>query len=360
MKGSGSIGIVHVILLSMTVIGLKNHVTILPSLLDHSGRDAWIAVIASTLIIVPWLLLIPFVQKKLGDQSMREWLLQDNSKVGKVLIYVIVVYLLLVAAFTMRETLQWTTTTFLPQTPILLIFFIYSFLCIFLALTNLKNLVTVNVIVLFGVLVLGFLVAFINIQVKDYSLLFPILEHGASPILKTISYPASGFVELLIFLFVQHHFKSKLRFSYLLIMLFLLFGLTMGPLMGAIAEFGPSEAARQHYPAYEEWRLATLTRFIEHMDFFSIYQWLTGAFIRIGFILFVVIELLGLTGQKKRIWETVVPGFFFCALPLFLLQDRIFLEIKGKYFLVSTCYFFFILAFILAALSKKRRTDKAA
>lgn len=360
MKGTGSISILHVIFLSMTFIGLKNHVTILPSLLTNSGRDSWIAVILATLLVIPWLLLLVHIQKKLNGTPMREWLLQNNSIAGKVFIYVTVFYLLLVAAFTMRETLQWVSTTFLTVTPILILFFIYTLLCIFLATSNLQSIVMVNVIVLFGVLVLGFFVAFVNIQVKDHSLLLPLFENGYTPVLKSIVYPASGFVELLMLLFIQHYFKEQLRFSHLLIMLLLLSWLTLGPLVGAIAEFGPIEAAKQRYPAYEEWRLATIGRFIEHLDFFSIYQWLTGAFVRIGFIIFIVIDLLGFTGKRKQVWTYVVPAFIFITLPLFLLSDRIFIEIKGKYFLVSTFFFFFALAFILAGFSKKRRKDKAA
>ena len=42
MKKTDPISILHVILLSMTVIGLKNHVTILPPLLQVDGRDGWV------------------------------------------------------------------------------------------------------------------------------------------------------------------------------------------------------------------------------------------------------------------------------------------------------------------------------
>ncbi|MDF2067867.1 hypothetical protein [Bacillus sp. Cr_A10] len=44
MKGIsvGQISILHIIFLSMTVIGLKNHVTILPPILQVVGRDGWI------------------------------------------------------------------------------------------------------------------------------------------------------------------------------------------------------------------------------------------------------------------------------------------------------------------------------
>lgn len=358
MKSIGSISLLHIIFLSMTVIGLKNHVTIIPSLLNNAGRDAWISVILATIILIPWLFILLFIQKKLGDESIRTYLLTNYPKYGKILIYFIAFYLILIAAFTIRETLQWVSITFLLHTPTLLLLFLFVLICLFLAMSSILSITIVNVIVLFGVLVLGFMVAFVNIKVKDYTLLLPIFEHGFAPIAKSTIYPASGFVELLMFLFIQQHFKKKLKYAHLLLMLFLLLGLTLGPLIGAIVEFGPHEAAKQRYPAYEEWRIAAIGNFINHIDFFSIYQWLTGAFIRISFILFITIDILGLTGQKKQIWRTVAPAFLFCTLPLFLLNDTFFLKLKSEYFLISTFIFFFLLAFVFLFLLKRKKSSK--
>lgn len=360
MKSISSISLLHIILLSMTVIGLKNHVTIIPSLINGAGRDSWISVILASVITIPWLLLIPFIQNKLQKDSIRSFLLTNYPKFGKLFIYFIAFYLLLIAAFTMHETLQWTSTTFLNKTPLLLLFFFLTIVCFMLAMCSILTITMVNVIVLFGVIVLGFFVAFVNIQVKDYALLQPFFEHGFTPVLASTVYPASGFVELFMFLFIHQHFKTKLKFKHLLLMLFILFGLTLGPLLGAITEFGPTEAAKQLYPAFEEWRIASIGRFINHLDFFSIYQWLTGSFIRIGFILFIIIELLGLTRQKKRIFELVVPVFIFCSLPLYLLNDSIFLKLKGQYLLISTTVFFIVLSIMLALIIKRKSNRKAA
>lgn len=358
MKSIGKISVLHIVFLSMTVIGLKNHVTIIPSLLNGAGRDSWMSVILAALITIPWLFIIIYIQKQLQSDSVRMRLLENYPRIGNVIIYIIVFYLLLMAAFTMRETLQWVSTTFLIETPVLLLFFFFSIVCILLAVSSVYSLTMANVIVLFGVVIFGFFVAFVNMQIKDYKLLLPFFEHGFTPIIKTILYPVSGYFELLLLLFIQQHFKKKLNFKHLLIILFILLGLTIGPLVGAITEFGPTEAAKQRYPAFEEWRIAKIGSFISHMDFFSIYQWLTGTFIRVGFLLFISIELLGMTGQKKRIWETVAPAFIFLSLPLFLINDSIFIEIKGKYFLVSTSLFFFILAFLFLFLLRKRSNNK--
>ncbi|MBI6862733.1 endospore germination permease [Lysinibacillus fusiformis] len=366
MKSVGSISILHVIFLSMTVIGLKNHVTIIPPLLDAAKRDGWLSVLFSGGILFFWLFLLVYIQKKSKQEPIRDWL---NEKVGKVassiVIYIVAIFLLIIAAFTMVETLQWVNTTFLPQTPVLILLFVYTILCILLVTTSLQTIVIVNVFVLFGVVILGFFVAFTNIQVKDYSLLRPFFEHGFQPILHGMIFPASGFIELLLLLFLQHQFKERLRWYHFTIILAILIGLTLGPLIGAITEFGPSEAAKQRYPAYEEWGLVTIGRYIEHLDFFSIYQWLTGTFIRVSFLLYIVVDLLKMTGDPKRIWQMIAPPFFIICLPLIMLNESLFLKVKGHYilsatfiFLLALSIFFIVVAYLSDKSPKKGKTEK--
>lgn len=346
MNKVGSISILHVVFLSMTVIGLKNHVTIIPSLLEHAGRDAWISVFIAAVAMVPWLFLLVFIHRSSKQVSLTDWL---QTKIGKgptaIFRYVTAIFLFMMAIFTMGETIQWIKATFLPSSPLVLMILIYTILCIFLAATNLQTIVMVNVLVLFWVIILGFFVAFTNLQVKDYSLLRPFFEHGFKPVVSSLVYPASGFVELLLFLFIQQNVKGKFRWYHFAIMLFILHSLTMGPLVGAITEFGPDEAAKQRYPAYEEWGLVSIGRFIQHLDFLSIYQWLTGAFVRVAFILYVVTDLLQIKGDRIQIWRILAPAFFFMSLALFLINDHVFLKIKGDYLLIAT--FFFMLGVTL-------------
>ncbi|MFF6014317.1 endospore germination permease [Lysinibacillus fusiformis] len=366
MKSVGSISILHVIFLSMTVIGLKNHVTIIPPLLDAAKRDGWLSVLFAGGVIFFWLFLLVYIQKKSKQEPIRDWL---SGKIGKVasttIIYIVAIFLLIIAAFTMVETLQWVNSTFLPQTPVLILLFVYTILCILLVTTSLQTIVIVNVFVLFGVVILGFFVAFTNIQVKDYSLLRPFFEHGFQPIIHGMIFPASGFIELLLLLFLQHQFKERLRWYHLTIILAILIGLTLGPLIGAITEFGPSEASKQRYPAYEEWGLVTIGRYIEHLDFFSIYQWLTGTFIRVSFLLYIVADLLKMTGDPKRIWQMLAPPFFIICLPLIMLNESLFLKVKGHYilsatfiFLFALSIFFIVVAFLSDKSSKKGKTEE--
>lgn len=364
MKNVGSISILHVVFLAMTVIGLKNHVTIMPPLLEVAERDSWLSVIFTSLIMFPWLFLLVYIHRKSKQEPLKDWLKQKIGKVGSnIVIYTIVIFLIVIAAFTMIETLQWINTTFLPKTPKLILLAIYVTLCILLVMTSLQTIVIVNVFVLLAVVVFGFFVAFTNLQVKDHELLRPFLEHGFQPILSGLIYPASGFSELIIFLLIQHQIKDRLRWHHFAIMLLILAGLTLGPLIGAITEFGPAEAAKQRYPAYEEWGLVTIGRYVEHLDFLSIYQWLTGTFIRVGFILYVVTDLLGMVGDHQRILKMIALPFFFICLPLILLNEHIFLELKGNYILTATFIFFFLLSIFLMIVAfmsgKKANKSKA-
>ncbi|WP_347789182.1 endospore germination permease [Solibacillus sp. CAU 1738] len=359
MKNNGLISILHVILLCITFIGIKNHVSILPAILNAVGRDGWISVLLAGLFTFPWFFLLVYIHRKTNQEPIKDWLKKKIGKVGSaIVLFIIAIYLLVLAGFSMRETLLWVSTTFLTETPIIIPLIIYIILCITLMATNIQTIVMVNVMVLLVSVILGFFISFVNIQVKDYELLQPFLEHGFQPVLYGMIFPASGFVELLLLLFLQHKFKDRINWKHYSILLFIFIGLTIGPLIGAIVEFGPEEAAKQRYPAYEEWGLATIGSFVENISFFSVYQWLTGTFIRVVVILYIVADILNIAENKKKIWTMLAPPFFFITLSLFLIKDKVFLEINEKGFLKITFVFFIIISFFLAivAIMKGKKT----
>ena len=280
---------------------------------------------------------------------MKDWLKQKIGKVGSsIFLFIVAVCMLLQASFTITETLQWVKSTFLPETPIFLLLLLFTILCVMLITTSIQTIVIINAIVLVGVVSFGFFAAFTNLQVKDYELLRPFFEHGFKPVIKAMVYPASGIIDLFLLLFIQHKVKGQIRFRHYIIMTLILTGLTLGPLIGSITEFGPTEAAKQRFPAYEEWGLVAIGRFIEHLDFFSIYQWLTGTFIRVGLMLFIIVDLFNLNGKKKEIWKYIAPLLVLLSLSLFLISGSAFDEIKGKYVLPITFIIFFVFSLFIA------------
>lgn len=353
MQQTVKISVLHVILLSMTVIGLKNHVTLLPPILEEGGRDGWMSVILAFLYILPFL------------ACMYLYILTPSLQIAKPVKWFLALLVLVLCAMTLIEMLQWVRTTFLPTTPVLVLLLLYFVLCMIFSTKGIQAIVTVNVLVLAGVLFLGFMVAIINIQVKDYTLLRPFFEHGYLPVVQTSVFPASGYIELVLLLFLMPYLKTRLKFSHLLVMVILLAGLTIGPLIGGIAAFGPEEASKQRYPAFEEWGLASIGRFIDHMDFFSIYQWMTGAFIRISFYIFIVSILFNIQYEPKKMWRYIAPMLALLCLVLLLIDEQVFLYLNNYVIPIVTLIVLALFSIYVAVASwirrkKERRADERA
>ncbi|BAU29691.1 spore germination protein (amino acid permease) [Aneurinibacillus soli] len=299
MQNSESITIFHMTLLSMTAIGFKNHVLIIPPLLQSAGRDAWISLLIALIFSLLWGLLLIYIHNGMQQQHITQWLTQRIGKFFTIIIIAMIcIYITLQAAYTLRDTIIWIKINFLPSTPLPFGGVILGSLCCLAAASGLRTLSIVNFFLLAVVLVLGFFVAIVNLQFKDYSLLLPVLENGFKPVLKASIYPQSGIIELILFILLQQKIMTPFRYRHIVVNILLLVGLTLGPLIGAIAEFGPVEASKQQYPAYEEWGLVQIGQFVEHLDYLSIYQWFSGVFIRTSLLLLVMIELLNI--QKKR------------------------------------------------------------
>src|SRR5690625_2342567 len=340
MKNRSMITIFQVILLFMMVTGLKNHVIIIPALLKEAGRDAWITVVLMMFMILPWGILILYIYRSMKGEHIHSWLERNIGRtLTRILLYMISLYLIFLASVTLKEMVIWTNVSYLLRTPafVLALFFIIP--CVITALTSFRTIIVTNFILLIFVVVFGFFVAFTNMQFKDYALLRPFLEHGMEPVMKATVFQGSGMVELIILLFLQHRFESPFRYWHFLIIAFILTGLTLGPLIGAIVEFGPVEAASQRYPAFDEWGLARLGKYIEHVDYLSIYQWLGGALIRISLFIYLARVLLQPKSSRMHVGVTIGAGVLILLMVTIPFQEKMFFSLLTKVFLPTSFWF---------------------
>ncbi|OCA87119.1 GerAB/ArcD/ProY family transporter [Pseudobacillus wudalianchiensis] len=358
MQKADSITPFQLILLAMTAIGLKNHVFAISPLIQTAGRDAWIAVLITMILAFLWIPLFLYVQKKTNRQPLLQWLRATiGDKATIVLAFVLIGYLIVMAAVTLRETITWANVMFLPETPAFFLVILFIFVCWVMGTTNLRTLSILNIFLLFFIIIFGFFVAIANIQYKNYFLLLPILEHGYAPIMKSLIFQASGVAEIFIFLLLQHKLDASLRVRHYAAMIIILTVLTTGPLIGAIVEFGPIEAAKQRFPAYEEWGLVSLGSFIEHLDFLSIYQWMSGAFIRISLILILMKELLLIKTERKKNITLTFLSLGIAGLVLIPITDFTFSKWLTTIFLPASFWFFSaaIILFVILAIFYGRK-----
>ncbi|SIR59332.1 spore germination protein (amino acid permease) [Paenibacillus macquariensis] len=345
----------------MLSTGLLNHVILIPIMLDAAKRDAWISVLLAGACALVWIFILHIGITRINKQHLFEWLEKAyHPIVGRMLAAFAGIYLFVLCAVTTRDTVYWVHLTFSSETPILVLTFILLLICALNAYMGIHSLAYTAGILLPFVILLGFFVMLSNTPHKDYSLLSPILEHGMQPVWGGVVYAGAGFVEVIMLFFLQHHIRSRLSYRSFMIMILLILGLTMGPIIGAIVEFGPDEADKLRFPAYEEWRLLTIGSYIEHLDFFSIYQWFSGAFLRISLTMFLILDIFQIQSRKVK---ALVLGCICSAIAVFTaipISDQLFLRMMSSYVLPFSLWGVLVFSVIIVVLiSLAHRKGKA-
>lgn len=340
MTNTKQISLLGIFFIMLLALGITNHVIMIPILLQTAGRDAWFGVLMSMVLHIAWVYIIYFIMKRTNQQPIFPWF---KERFGSVLtwIFIIVttVYFFLMALVMLRETTTWLRVSYLPETPTSVVSIVIILLCIYVANKGIRSIAIISGILIPFVWILGHFVAVVNLQYKDYSLLTPLFVDGYKPMLKSMAIGLGGFMEIIILIFIQQHMSRKLSYLSIVILSVLLGGLTIGPLMGAIANFGPTIASQSRYPAYEQWMLVTITKYFTHVDFLALYQWMSGALIRISLFLFIISGSIPFKKPKRRLLFLLLLGALLSGVSLIPSVDHeLEMYVLGKYSSVSLIF----------------------
>ncbi|QHE51181.1 endospore germination permease [Pontibacillus sp. HMF3514] len=296
------ISFLQLFLLIMMSTGFYNHVILMP-IVNEGGRGAWVGTLLNIVPLVIVISIIYFVYKKTNMEPLVKYLQRKIGRIKTILITVpFILYSLLQIYITTFDTVMWTKVNYLNNTPIFVLVISAIFVISILIRGDITSLAIVSGVLLPIVVLLGIFVSLANMSNKDYSLLFPALVNGWGPIWESLFYSLSGAFDLVILLFLQGKLKGEVNYwKYLLIPL-ILTNLLISPTTGGIALFGPEVNADLRYPAYEQWRVVTIGSYISHVDYFTIYQWLSGAIIRIALFTVIIPDLLVINKEKIRKW----------------------------------------------------------
>ncbi|MFE4704457.1 endospore germination permease [Peribacillus simplex] len=329
-------------------IGLLNHVMLIPFLLSTGGRDSWFFSILTIGLIPAWVYILSRIIKNMNNQSLTNWLENRfGNPIKNIVLFFIVIYLISLVLATTKETIDWITTSFLFETPSLAIIIPFTLLCIFLAHSGMRSIAICSSVLLPIVVILGFFVATGNIPTKDYSHLLPLFENGYFHGVKAMKYSGYGLAELILIAFFQEKLTDKISRKVLVFICLGLVFLLLGPLTAAIAEFGPTLAEAMRYPAYEQWRLLTIGKYIEHTDFFSIYQWLAGAYIRVSLALFLITEIFNRKTEKMKVGILFAVGFLMVVISIVPFSNFKFLHVTQTFYYPGAFYFLLLLSAFL-------------
>ncbi|AZN41654.1 endospore germination permease [Paenibacillus albus] len=275
-------------MLLITFIGISNHVILIPVLLDTANRDAWISVIAAIIPSILLGLLYGYLYKHI-PASLSTWVKEKtNTFMWFIFTLLFSIYFLAQASISIRDTIVWSNSSYLTYTPPWVVGLCLIGICYYTARKGLAAIAITNGILLPWIIMAGLYVMTVNFQYKDYNYLFPIFQHSAQSIATGSWYTTSGITEIILVLFLKDEVQGKLSRTNITLIVLMLIELTLGPLAGIIAMFGPFEATLLRYPAYEQWRMAAIGSMFGQTDFLSIYQWLAGAFIRISLAIYII------------------------------------------------------------------------
>jgi len=347
-----------VMILIMTM-GLMNHVIILPSILTAALRDSWISVIFASVIFLIWIPLVYFIIKKTNQEHLIGWVKENIHPIIAWIVKIILVGLILMNTFvTLYSTFTWVISSYMSQTPKFVLIIPFMILCFFAAEAGIKTIAISAGILLPFVIIFGLFVMTVNIQYKDYSLLFPIFEHGFSPTIKGAVYLGGGLVEIFFLVLMQQYIRTKIKFRGIFLLSIFIIAINFGPIAAAIAEFGPKQAAEFKYPAYTQWRLLTIGKYLNRLDFLSIYQWLSGAFIRISISLFLLADLFQIKSRKKNTIFLVIITILFTVALFLPINDPTFRTFKNKYYFQTSLLGIVIITFFITVITMFKKSVK--
>lgn len=358
MPTSKKISVIDTYFILLLALGITNHVILIPLLLQTAGRDAWLGIILTTVIQLAWVFILYIIMKRTNQQPIISWFQERCGPVlGWIFLVVATCYFFLMAMVMLRETTTWIKVTYLPQTPKTFVTIIIVLLCVYVAFNGIRSIAIISGILLPIVWVLGHFVAITNLQYKDYSLLTPLFVEGYKPMFRSMVVAGGGFMEMIVLVFIQHHIKRKISYLALGILAVMLAGLTLGPLMGAIANFGPVVAMQSRYPAYDQWMLVTITKYITHVDFLALYQWMSGSLIRISLFLFLITDSIRFKKPENKAWFLLLLGAVLALMSLTPEIDKqIGLYVMGRYSLVSLIFLLALTLVIVISTAFKAKT----
>ncbi|MCM3240639.1 endospore germination permease [Heyndrickxia oleronia] len=340
--------------------GLNNHVIVIPLLIDVAGRDAWISVIIGYVLSLVFSLLLLYVTKQVISVSLFEWLSSTYSQfLSRIIAILMVLFLITTGWITLKETTNWTNETYLLNTPVIMISLFILAAAIYISIGKLKVIAMCAGVILPLVIALGIFVSTGTFPDKNYKNVAPVLvENGWEEVFHGSIFVLGSLIEIILLILLQHQLTQKLKFKHLVFLTLLLSVLTAGPLLGSIAVFGVEEAEKLRYPAFYQWRILRLGNYFNHLDFFSIYQWLSSAFIRITIVLFLITQVLNIKKKKQRFYIQAFICIIYLLLTITPISDEAFYIFLVRFYYIGSIVFSVFITLFLATLMKFSRNKR--
>lgn len=287
----------------------------------YAGRDAWISLIVAAFIGVA----IMNLHVRFGvseNEPLIEHVLNVFGKwVGSLVAAIYISFFLLINAITIKVVTDFMGIVY-PTTPngiFLLSVFVVSGWVVYKGVEVMGRTMQILLPVL---MLLGITAALLSAKDKNFTEIYPILNHGLLPVWRGTLIFVTMFSEFVGFCSITDTAKDFkklpkqcLIFGAILLVMFL------GPITGPVMVFGEQLAKSLAFPTYTEIQYLRIGNVIERLDVIGVVLWTIGSFFRISMFMFASVKGMSLLFHAKRENTYLLPMVLLTsALSLSLMQ----------------------------------------
>ncbi|AZN38623.1 GerAB/ArcD/ProY family transporter [Paenibacillus albus] len=318
----------------ITTLAQVSAFAILPSI---AKRDAVISCAIG--LIAYWcytLWLFTILNKQTPGRSFLDAL---ASKIGPVAAGIlkgwILLYLVCEAFIICRGYIVFIKTMILPATPVWAITLPTLMLSVYLSLKGIKPLAIMITILTPAIVFMFLLQSVFTIRFDHFELLLPLFSEGWQPILHGALIPFRCGVDAFVLLLIVPQIQGRVKLSHLVASILYVTILLLNTTVSILTTFGPYEAIKQRYPSYMQWRLVRISSFIEHVDFFAMFQWTAMDIVMLALAMWIIMNLFFKKDLHQRIGSLTLAAILLVGMELHI-GDEAFAVLRNYYYPIST------------------------
>lgn len=271
-----------------------------------ANQDIWL----SELLFFPLQLLLALpiylLWKRFPNQTIIEYSQTVAGKLGKLVGFLLIAYILQYTAITLAQFGLFFTSTIMPETPILFFYVTLVLICAYATQKGLEVICRLSEFFTPIVLIAITTVSIFLVKDMDLKELSPVLEKGLLPVLQGGLIYTARTVEVLGLAMVLPYLNNRQKVKTVFIISFaltsLFFVIITLPVL-TVFELGERKALK--FPFYSVIGLVDIGDFIERVEAIHMAIWVLGIFVRVSFLYYLTVfglsQLLNLRDYKSLI-----------------------------------------------------------
>lgn len=346
------------IIFGTSIISMKTYPNIF---IIDGGRDSWISVIISSILIFAYFIYIIFVCKKSNCYNMNEIYHKALGKtMGDIFLIIFILSLFVTLIEISSVEANALHVNMLSDTPVWFFLLFILIPAIYITKKGTRAIIIVTIIGISFIMVAGINLAILTAKYKKLSYLLPIMADGVtgSFILSIIKALGSygGIATCIPFLSLIQN-KSKLT-KHCVIALLIVIQMEIVANIGVLSTFGITRVLNINYPKLIQTQLVSYFNFIEGGEFFVMLQMVGGWFIKYVLTLNAIMILLKKLSFLNKYTLYIVSLFVFIV--SYFVSQKVLTVYKFLNFFVYFSVIFLILipTIIFSVLYIKTRIAK--